>query len=413
VTVVATPNLLAEAHGLADQLVAVRRTIHRRPELGLQNPDTQQVICAELDRLEIPYRTGDGLTSVVATIEGARPGPTIVLRADTDALPMQEDTDWEDRSEIDGRAHVCGHDAHVAMLLGGAELLQRHRDRLRGAVRLAFQPGEEGDGGMRVMLEEGLLSPDDSGAPPVGAFAIHITPNLPVGLVAARVGAAMASTDDFRVEIVGRGGHASTPHLANDPVPVAAEVVIALQTMVTRRINAFEPAVITVAHLTAGTTTNVIPESVLFEGTIRTTSEATRAQVREAFSEVVNHIAAAHGCTARIELRAGYPVTVNHGSVVQRIRGAVEAMAEGPAFIEMPWPVMGAEDVSYLFQQVPGAMAFLGVCPDDITDSFAAPSCHSNLMRLNEAALPVGAALHATVALNWTNDAGTESRTEI
>ncbi len=398
---VVTADLLQEAEGLADLMVELRRDLHRNPELGLQNPRTQQQILDALEPLGLEVTTGDGLTSVAATLEGGQPGPAMVLRADTDALPMDEDHDWEHRSTEAGRAHLCGHDAHVAMLVGAAHLLAARRDELRGTVRLAFQPGEEGSGGMRVMLDEGLL--DVGGGEPEMAFAIHVTPNLPLGYLGGRAGPLMAATDDFRVVVRGRGGHASQPHLANDPVPVAAEMVTALQTLVTRHIDAFDPAVVTVGRLAAGSTSNVIPESAELEGTIRTVSERTRATVRQGFTRVVEGIAAAHDCEVEIDLVENYPVTVNDRGVYDHAVAMVEQLLGEHTFFPFPSPVMGAEDVSYLFQRVPGAMVFLGVCPDDIADSLSAPSCHSNRMRLNEAALPTGAALHAAMALTWAD----------
>jgi hippurate hydrolase len=253
-------DLLAEARSIAPDVVELRRQIHRRPELGLRNPETQQRIVDALGGLGLTITTGSSLSSVVATLVGSKPGPTFLLRADTDALPMSEDTEWAHRSEHGDRAHVCGHDAHVAMLVGAARLLAGRRDDLAGTVRFMFQPGEEGSGGAKLMIDEGVLT-DGLDEPVSAAFAIHISPNIPTGMVAARPGPLMAATDDFRVVLRGRGGHASTPHFANDPIPVAAEIITALQTLVTRRINAFDPAVLTVAHLTAGTTVNVIPDS--------------------------------------------------------------------------------------------------------------------------------------------------------
>jgi len=393
-------ELLDEAKALAEGMVTLRRDIHRQPELGLDNPRTQERIVAELEPLGYEITTGTDITSVVATLHGDQPGPTVVLRADTDALPMTEDTEWDHRSQIADRAHLCGHDAHVAMLVGAATMLRNHRRDLSGTVRLAFQPGEEGAGGMPVMLREGLLE-NGLESRPDAAFAIHVTPNLPVGMVGARAGSLMASTDDFKVTIRGAGGHASTPHFANDPIPVAAEIVTALQTLVTRRINAFDPAVVTVAHIQAGSTSNVIPETAWFEGTIRTVSEGTRAAIRAGFERVVRGVAAAHDCTVDIELRAGYPVTVNNSSVVDFCAELSNSVGGDNTWFELPSPVMGAEDVSYLFQQIPGAMVFLGVCPADISNSLLAPSCHSNHMRLNEDALPLGAALHTAFALSW------------
>lgn len=392
------PSLLVEAADLAEEVVALRRAIHRRPELGLDNPETQQRIIDALDGLPLEITTGRDITSVTATLRGARPGRTILLRADTDALPMSEDTDWPDRSEHPDRAHVCGHDAHVAMLVGAAKLLAARRGELAGTVRFMFQPGEEGHGGAPVMLDEGVLS-DGLDEPVSAAFALHITPNLPVGVIGARPGPVMASTDDFAVTVRGRGGHASSPHFANDPIPVAAEMVTALQTFVARRVHVFDPAVLTVAHITAGTTTNVIPETAFFEGTIRTVAESTRLQVREGLERVVRGIAAAHDCDVEVELNAGYPVTVNDPTFTSWLAGVVADVVGENAWFELPWPVMGAEDFSYVLQKVPGAMLFLGVCPADIGNFLEAPACHSNLMRLNEDALHLGVALHAGVAL--------------
>jgi hippurate hydrolase len=393
-------DLRDEAAGVEPDVIALRRAIHRRPELGLDNPETQQRILDALDGLDLDVTTGTALTSVVATLRGARPGPTLLLRADTDALPMSEDTEWEHRSEHRDRAHVCGHDAHVAMLVGAARVLAGRRDDLAGTVRFIFQPGEEGDGGAPAMLEEGILT-DGLDEPVSGAFAIHITPNIPAGLVSSRPGPLMASADEFEVVVRGRGGHASTPHFANDPIPVAAEMITALQTFVTRRVNAFDPAVITVAHLTAGTTTNVIPECATFEGTIRTVSEVTRAGVHEGLERVVRGIAAAHDCDVDVKLRRGYPVTVNDAPSVRFVRDVVETALGAGHFFELPSPIMGAEDFSYIIDRVPGAMAFLGVCPEDIANSLEAPSCHSNLMRLNESALASGVTLHSAIALSF------------
>jgi hippurate hydrolase len=393
-------DLLTEARALGPEVVELRRSIHRRPELGLDNPETQGRIVDALTPLDLDVRTGTGLSSVVATLEGSRPGPAILLRADTDALPMTEDTEWSDRSEIEGRAHVCGHDAHVAMLVGAARILAARRDELAGTVRFMFQPGEEGSAGAASMIDEGVLT-DGLDEPVTAAFAIHVTPNIPVGLVSSRPGSLMASTDDFYVTIRGRGGHASTPHFANDPIPVAAEMITALQTFVTRRVNAFDPAVVTVGHLTAGTTVNVIPETARLEGTIRTVSEGTRLGVIDGVERVIRGIAAAHDCEVDVQIRAGYPVTVNDGGFVEFGSDVARSVLGEHAYFEMPFPIMGAEDFSYVLQRVPGAMFFVGVCPDDITNSLEAPSCHSNRMRLNEDGLPVGVALHAAIALRY------------
>jgi amidohydrolase len=396
-------DLNAEAVALTDDIVGLRRQIHRRPELGLDNPETQSTILAALAPLGLEIQTGVGLTSIVADLKGSRPGPTLLLRADTDALPMTEDTDWDHKSEHADRAHVCGHDAHVAMLVGAARILADRRDEIAGTIRFIFQPGEEGSGGAAVMVKEGVLA-KGLDRPVDAAFAMHITPNLPVGYVSCRGGPLMAATDDFEVTVRGKGGHASTPHLTIDPMPVACEMVTALQTLVTRRINALDPAVVTVAHITGGSTKNVIPETVQFEGTIRSLSEPTRDAICLGFARVLEGVAAAHDCNVEIQLERGYPVTVNDAEFVTFVERVVGDTLGEKMYFPLPWPVMGAEDFSYILEEVPGAMALLGVCPEDITNSLEAPSCHSNYMRLNEAGLAKGAALHAAVALSYCAD---------
>lgn len=394
-TTIELGELVEEISPITPRVTEIRRSIHSQPELGLENPLTQELIAKELSDIGYEPVLGSSITSVVAELDTGREGPTLLLRADTDALPMTEESGEPFASEIEGRAHSCGHDAHVAMLLGAARVLWDRKDELVGRVRFAFQPGEEGFGGAAVMIEDGLMEGVDA------AFAIHVSPNIPLGFVASRPGPLMASTDDFKVTISGKGTHASTPHFGNDPVPVAAETVGALQSFVTRRVDAFNPAVITVGRIEAGTTSNVIPQDAEMEGTIRTVSDDVRAAVTSGFERVVSGVSQAHDCSAHIEMRTGYPVTVNNAEFVKFASGVVtEVMGEGHYF-ELPTPIMGAEDFSYMLQKVPGAMVFLGVCPDDIENSLEAPSCHSNLMRLNEAALGHGVALHVGVALRY------------
>ena len=399
-SVISLTGLIDDCDDVVPLVTDLRRAIHSDPELGLDNPRTQARIATELRNLGLEPRLGETITSIVADLDTGRPGPTLLLRADTDALPMTEDSGEEFASETVGRAHSCGHDAHVAMLVGAAKKLIERKDELCGRIRFAFQPGEEGFGGAKIMIDDGLTDGVDA------AFAIHVSPNIPLGYVASRPGPLMASTDDFHVTISGKGTHASTPHFGNDPVPVACEAVGALQTFVTRQVDAFNPAVITVGRIEAGTTSNVIAESAEMEGTIRTVSDAVRAAVTAGFERVVTGVAETHECTAHVDMRAGYPVTVNDAEFVAfASEVASEVMGEGHYF-ELPSPIMGAEDFSYILQEVPGAMMFLGVCPDDISNSLEAPSCHSNLMRLNEKALGHGVALHAAMALRYCARSG-------
>ena len=387
-------TLLADAEARLASAVELRRRIHEHPEIGLDLPVTQAAVLDALDGLDLEVSTGQATTSVVAVLDGDLEGPTTLLRGDMDALPMPEDTGLPFASRLDGAMHACGHDGHVAMLVGAAHILAARRGHLRGRVVLMFQPGEEGAGGAKVMLDEGLLRAHGTID---RAFAIHLTPNIPSGWVATRPGTILASADEFRLVVTGRGGHASMPHDATDPVPVACEIVTALQAMVTRRIEAFDPAVLTVTRIEAGTTYNVIPESVVCAGTIRAVSDEARERTIAGLRLVATHVAAAHGCTAEVVLRDGnYPVTVNDAAAAGRTLAVAAALLGSDRVVSMPSPVMGAEDWSYVLQERPGSMAFLGAAPAGVERP--APN-HSNRMLIDEAAMATGMALHAAMAL--------------
>ncbi|WP_372460450.1 M20 metallopeptidase family protein [Actinomycetospora soli] len=388
--------LLAEARSLQPDTVALRRTLHRQPELGLDLPQTQAAVLAVLRDLPVTITCGRSSTSVVATLTGTRPGPVVLLRADMDALPLHEDTGLDHASRVEGAMHACGHDLHTAMLASAARLLAGRRDRLAGTVVFMFQPGEESKHGALSMLSEGVL--EAGGALPSSAMALHVTSRLASGTLQTRAESIMASSDDFTVTVHGAGGHASAPHDALDPVPAAAAMVGALHTMVGRRISAFDPAVLTVAHLTAGTTTNVIPETATLEGTVRTLAEQTREQLLTELHRVCTGTAGAYGCTADVEIDRGYPVTVNDGEVAERVADVGRSVL-GSRFVEpMPDPIMGSEDFSYVLGRVPGALAFLGACPPDV-DPAEAPPNHSNRVVFDEEAMVAGVALYAGYAL--------------
>jgi hippurate hydrolase len=397
-------DLIGPARDLLPGVVDLRRSLHRHPELGLDLPHTQAAVVDALQGLGLEVTVGDGLSSVVADLEGGAPGPTILLRGDMDALPMPEDTGLDFASELPGVMHACGHDAHTAMLVGAARLLSGVRDQLAGRVRFMFQPGEEGSGGAALMIDQGVLDGVDA------AFALHVAPNVPSGIVAWKPGPAMASADVIEVRVTGRGGHASTPHWAADPVPAACEIVLGLQSMVTRTVDVFDPAVLTVAKIRAGTTDNVIPEHAELTGTLRAVSERTRHAVWERISTVADGIAAAHGCAAEVRIVEGYPVTVNDSGFAAFAASVVDATFGPGHSYEMPSPVMGAEDFSYVLQEVPGAMLFLGVCPPEHPEPFAAPACHSNRMVLHEGAMADGIALHSAVAMTYLERKGDVSR---
>lgn len=373
---------------LLDDAVDLRRRLHRHPEIGLDLPKTQEAVLDALDGLGLTLSTGTATTSVLGVLEGERPGKTLLLRADMDALPMPEDTGLDYASTVDGAMHACGHDAHVAMLVGAARLLADRRGELAGRVVFAFQPGEEGHGGAKVMLDEGVLDGVDE------TFAIHITPSAPSRWILTKGGALMASADVLRIGVTGRGGHASMPHQGLDPIPIACEIVMAIQSMVTRKVDAFDPAVVTIAKIEAGSTDNVIPESARLLGTIRAVSEPTRTLVMAELQRLATGIAGAHGAEAEVVVDDGYPVTVNDGGYAAFVLETAAQVAPGRA-VPMPAPVMGAEDFSYWLQKVPGAMAFLGASPGR---GPAAPN-HSNRMVIDEDAMATGIALHAAVAL--------------
>ena len=388
------PEILAEAAGLLDDTIALRRRIHRHPEIGLTLPRTQRTVLEALAGLGLDVRTGERATSVVARLRGERPGPTILLRADMDALPLREDTGLPFASEVDGAMHACGHDTHVAMLVGAARLLAQRRADLAGSVLFMFQPGEEGYHGARVMLEEGLLA---GAEPPTGAFALHVGHRSPAGVIATRPGPTMASGDTFQITVRGRGGHASSPHDCLDPIPVACEIVQAFQTLVARRVNVFDPAVVTVAKIEAGTTRNVIPESASLLGTVRTLSEQARERVLAGVRRVAEGIAATHEAEASIELIRGYPVTVNDEDFASFVLDTARDLVGPERVEEMRTPIMGSEDFAYVLQRVPGTIAFLGTRPD----SGPVYPNHSNRMLVNESALATGIAMHVAVALRF------------
>jgi len=394
------PDALArDAAAVQEDVVGLRRAIHRDPELELALPRTQRRVLEALDGLPLTVRTGTAQSSIVADLDGGAPGPTVVLRADMDALPMPEDTGLDYASAVDGAMHACGHDAHTAMLVGAARILAGRRGELAGRVRFFFQPGEEGHGGAEIALREGLLEASDGGERASWAFAIHQSPSYPAGMVATRPGPIMASADTFEVIVRGRGGHASMPHQAADPIPVACEIVGALQTFVTRQVDVFDPAVMTVARIAAGTVSNVIPETALLEGTMRAVSAEARDRVNDGLVRVATNVAAAHDMTAEVQIRPGYPVTVNHRVPAAEVLELARRLVGERRTYEMPTPVMGAEDFSYLIEEVPGAMAFLGTRPSGVAPAQVAPN-HSNRMVIDEASLGTGVALYAAVALD-------------
>ena len=382
----------AAGEALLPEAIALRRAIHAEPELGLDLPLTTAKVFKALEGLPLEIRQGPSTTGLIAILRGAGNGRTVLLRGDMDALPLTEDTGLDFVSRHPGAMHACGHDTHVAMLAGAARALCARRDQLAGTVMFMFQPGEEGHHGARFMLEDGLIDP----LPDV-AFALHISPNMPSGVLASRAGPLMASSDKIRIRVRGRGGHASMPQDACDPIPIACEIVTALQTYMTRRIGVVDPGVITIARIEAGTTDNIIPEEARLWGTLRTLSERTRAKAFEGIHKVATHVALAHDAVAEVKIEQGFPVTVCDSRAVNLARDTALALFGEGGWRAMPQPMMGAEDFSYLLQKVPGVMAFLGAVPEG-GDFRTCCALHSNRMTLDESVMARGIAMHCAFA---------------
>ena len=390
-----TEDLLSAARAIEPRIVALRRAIHAEPELGLETPLTLAKVRAELADLPLDWREGTSATGAIATLKGAKPGPAVLLRGDMDALPMQENTGLPFASTIPGRMHACGHDTHTAMLAGAARILADRQSEIAGEVRFMFQPGEEGFHGARYMINDGLLDPL-----PDAAFALHIMPNSPHGVLAGKDGAMLAAADQFDITINGRGGHASLPHDTDDPVPAAAAIITALQAMVTRRFAAAEATVVTVSMIEAGTAHNIIPDTAHMRGTVRTLSPERRAAVRIALTEVAQHTARAHGCEADVVVTEGFPVTLNDARAVTLGEMVAREMGGDAGWQRLSHSLMGAEDFSYVLEKVPGAMFFLGVARDG-SDWKNCCGIHSSRMLVDEAAMPKGSAFLAGCALRF------------
>ncbi len=391
-------NWTIDAEAILPDLVALRRAIHVEPELGLQNPKTLAKIKDALAGLPLELREGPSTSGLIAILRGSDNGRTVLLRGDTDALPLHEDTGLDYASATEGAMHACGHDTHVAMLVGAARLLSAKRDTLAGTVLFMFQPGEEGHHGARYMLDDGLIDPL-----PDAAFALHIMPNAPHGIFTGRSGPLLASADKLYMTITGRGGHASMPHDALDPVPIACEIVTAIQAMVTRKVSVFDPAVVTIGRILAGTTDNIIPESASLLGTIRTLSPRQREAVANELKRLGPGIAAAHGASADVRIEQGFPVTICDSRAVTFGQTVIEDLFGHAAWRTLETPIMGAEDFAYVLEKVPGAMFFLGASHEG-SDWRQCCGLHSNRMVLDESVMARGAAAHAALAERFLAD---------
>ncbi|NDF83115.1 MAG: amidohydrolase [Actinobacteria bacterium] len=402
-----------ETHGVAASItehveelqsgaVALRRKLHEWPETGNVLPRTREAVLESLADLPLDITLHETTSGIGALLTGGKPGPTMMLRGDMDALPMPEDTGLDFASRVDNVMHACGHDTHTSMLATAARLLSERRADLPGRVLFMFQPGEEGHHGARFMLEEGLLDvpalADGTPSPVTAAYAIHISTNLPCGWVSSKGGPIMASSDTFEIVVTGKGGHASEPFRARDPIPVACEIVQAIQMHITRRINVFDPSVVTVTQIHTGTTSNVIPETARINGTIRAVSESTRKKVHDGLKRVAVGIAETHEMSADVNVTIGYPVTVNDAPSADFGMSVADALVGADKAVRLPHPIMGAEDFSYVLNKLPGAMMFLGGTPEGVNPATAAPN-HSNRVMFDEDAMKTGVALYASLAM--------------
>lgn len=395
-------TLRTDAAEIAPELVDLRHRLHRRPEIGLDLPRTQETLLAELTGLGLEISTGESLSSITAVLRGGGTGggdqgaATVLLRGDMDALPVSEASGVDFASEVDGVMHACGHDLHMAMLVGATRLLSAHRADLAGDVVFMFQPGEEGWDGAGHMIAEGVL--DAAGSRVAAAYGMHVmSGKYPTGVFVTRPGPLMAASSQLEVTVRGAGGHGSTPHLARDPIVAAAEIVTALQTLVTRRFDVFDPVVVTVGSFHAGSRRNIIPDDAHLDATVRTFSEAALERMEVAAPALCRRIAEAHGCEAEVAFRAEYPVTVNDTGQAAFAAGVAAEVFGEDRFAPMLFPQTGSEDFSRVLDAVPGCFLFLGASVQP--DHLAAPSNHSPRAAFTDSVLSQGALLHSELAV--------------
>ncbi len=387
------------AHALASQLIDLRRALHRVPELDRQLPQTQALVLEALQGLDLEVSTGRGLSSVTAVLRGGGhdgSGPVVLLRGDMDALPVLEATGLPYASEHEGVMHACGHDLHVASLVGAARLLHERRNVLLGDVVFMWQPAEETTAGAMAMIDEGLL--EAAGRPVTAAYCLHVmSSGRPLGTWFSRPGPLMAASDEFVVRVIGNGGHGSAPHLTRDPIPVACEMVTALQTLVTRRVDINDPVVLTVGRFAAGTKENIIPDEAVFEATVRSFSPANRVLMKEAVLRLMHGIASAHGLQVETVWTPGYPPTVNDVEEYDFAKGVLVDLFGEERYVEAPDPDPGTEDFSYVLERVPGAYVAVSACSAE--DPLAAADNHSARAVFDDSVLPDCAAFLAEVAI--------------
>ena len=388
---------LGLAKQFSDEIITLRHALHQVPEFDLELPKTQQLVLEALAGLPLEITLGKELSSVTAVLRGGRgPGPVVLLRGDMDALPVTERTNVPFISQHPGMMHACGHDLHVAGLVGAAKVLSALQAELPGDVVFMFQPGEETSGGAPIMIREGVL--DAAGRRADAAYGLHVgSAGQPLGMWSSKPGSFMAAADQLHVRVVGAGTHGATPYRGKDPIPVACEMVTALQTMITRQFDVFDPVVLTVGRIAGGTKENIIPDDAVFDATVRTFSEATRTKVQRTSTQLVEAMAAAHGLVAEVDYEIGYPVTVNNAAEYGFARDTIVDVFGADRFRERSNPRCGAEDMSYVLNEVPGVYLNLSACRS--ADPDAAADNHSPLADFDDSILPDAAALLAELAV--------------
>ncbi|HEY3227271.1 MAG TPA: amidohydrolase [Planctomycetota bacterium] len=373
----------------APDVVAIRRDVHRHPEAGFQEKRTAELIERKLSAAGIDHRRIAG-TGILATIRGDKPGKTILARADIDALPVTELNEVPYRSQVPGMMHACGHDGHVAAALGAAAILAKRRDRLAGTIKFMFQPAEEGPGGALPMIEAGVLDKPKVDA----AFAMHMWNDLSVGQIGARSGPVFASADEFTIKIVGKGGHGAAPHQTIDPVVAAAHVTLALQTIVSRKTHPLKSAVVTVGQIHGGVRHNIISDTATLNGTCRALEKPVRAMIQKEIRAIAKGVAGALGAKVEIEWRDGYPPTVNDPKMTELVRAAA-AEVVGAKNVVAQDITMGAEDMSYVLERVPGCYWLLGSANPKKGLDFPH---HSARFDFDESSLPIGVEVWVRIA---------------
>jgi hippurate hydrolase len=376
---------------LLPELVTLRRDLHAHPELGFEEERTSKIVYDLLASIPgMTVQQGIGKTGVCAVLGREKQGPCIALRADMDALPIYEETGKPYSSKFAGKMHACGHDGHTSALIGAARILSEIQGELPGPVKFIFQPAEEALGGGRRMCEEGVLED-----PHVDAiFGLHCWPILGIGKAAVCPGPAMASSNPLRIRIRGRGTHAALPHLGCDPVLAAAQVIVALQSVVSRTLSPLDAGVVTIAMIEAGTAPNVIPEEVSLKGTVRALDDRVRDKMFDRIREIVSHTAAAYGAVATLDLNENYPVLVNDSSSTEFVASALTSVF-GPENVDaQAKPILGAEDFAFYLKNVPGAFWFLGMIPKEQTEM---PICHHPQFDFNDDVMPLAIAAHCAI----------------